>query len=58
MNNFTIFLIFILIITLMFMAFPERGQKATKCLTQLAGALSISKAFQAIITYFNRNKPQ
>jgi hypothetical protein len=57
MNNFTFFLGFILIITSMFMAFPERARKATKCLIQLVGALFISKAFQAITAYFNRNKP-
>jgi ABC-type enterochelin transport system permease subunit len=54
MNNFTIFLVFILIMTSMFMAFPDRASKATKCLIQLVGALFISKAFQAITTYFNR----
>lgn len=36
----------------MYMAFPERAGKATKCLTQLVGALFISKAFQAMIAYF------
>jgi hypothetical protein len=38
----------------MFMTFPERAKKATKCLTQLAGALFISKAFKAMIVYFKR----
>ena len=52
MNNFTIFLGFVLIINSMYMAFPERAGKATKCLTQLVGALFISKAFQAMIAYF------
>ena len=52
MDNFTIFLGFVLVMTSMFMAFPQRARKATKCLTQLAGALFISKAFQAIIFYF------
>lgn len=56
MDNFTSFLGFILIITSMFMAFPERATKATKCLTQLAGALFISKAFLAITTYFKQKK--
>jgi hypothetical protein len=38
----------------MFMAFPERGQKATKCLIQLVGAFS--KAFQVMIAYFKQKK--
>jgi hypothetical protein len=50
------FLVFILIMTSMFMAFPERARKATKCLTRLASALFISKAFQAMTTYFNQKK--
>ena len=56
MSDFTYFLGFILLITSMFMAFPERGRKATKCLIQLVGALAISKAFQAMTSYFNRKK--
>lgn len=52
MNNFAMFLLFILILTVLFMAFPQRGRKATRCLIQLIGALFISKAFQAIIAYF------
>ena len=56
MNNFAIFLGFVLVMTSMFMAFPERAKKATKCLIQLVGALFISRAFQAITAYFKRNK--
>lgn len=48
------FLVFILIMTSLFMAFPERAKKATRCLIQLVGALFISKAFQAMTAYFNR----
>lgn len=56
MDNFTIFLGFVLVITSMFMAFPERARKATKCLVQLVGALFISKAFQAMIAYFKEKQ--
>lgn len=54
MSNFTMFLLFILVLTAMFMTFPERARKATKCLIQLVGALLISRAFQVMTAYFNR----
>ena len=56
MNNFTMFLGFVLAIHSMNMLFPERGKKSTQCLIQLVGALFISKAFQAMIAFFNRKK--
>jgi len=39
MNDFTFFLGFALIITAMFMSFPERARKATMCLKQLIDAV-------------------
>lgn len=56
MNNFALFLGFVLIITSMFMAFPERAKKATQCLIQLVRALCISNFFQAMATYFKQKK--
>lgn len=54
MHTLEIILAFILLLTSMFMAYPQRAKTATKCLTSLMAAMPISKLFETLIKYFNR----
>lgn len=56
MNSLEIILAFILVLTAMFMAYPKRATTATKCLTSIMGYFPLTKFFEALIQYLNRNK--
>lgn len=56
MNNLSMILVFFLVLTLMFMAYPNRAITATKCLTALLRNFALNKFFEALIVYFNNRK--
>jgi hypothetical protein len=56
MNNLAMILVFFLALTIMFMSFPQRAEKASKSLSLLMKSFSLSKFFDALIQYFKRGK--
>lgn len=54
MNNLIIILVFILVLVSMFMTFPTRGEKATKCLVLLMKNSPITKICKALVALLKK----
>lgn len=54
-----IILTFVLVLLLVLASLPEkRATLATKCVKSILSVFPITKICEALIAYFNRNKPQ
>ena len=56
MNALQTILSFLLIVIIIFMAYPTRASKATKSLVLLIGSFPLMSFFKTLTAYLNRNK--
>lgn len=56
MNNLIIILVFILLVIVMFMAFPVRANKATKCIVLIMRNSPTSKIIEILIKFTKKQQ--